>query len=161
MPLERYIASLMPLQKNISPFKNIPVINPFNPDDFIKSLETFPSGPQLTTGIKGDWSNLYRRFFRCSNFAAWYESRFREISTKIKTLHIEKLCKSNLIEFISDKDEVEVIDLILSIKEKIATIENENLPVEEDCLPKLNAHLKNIIETLPQDTKSMIKKSLI
>lgn len=51
MPLERYIASLMPLQKNISPFKNIPVINPFNPDDFIKSLET--SGPQLTTGIKG------------------------------------------------------------------------------------------------------------
>lgn len=68
MPLERYIASLMPLQKSISPFKNIPVIQPFNPDDFLKSLET--SGPQLITGIKGDWPNLYRRFFRCSNFVS-------------------------------------------------------------------------------------------
>lgn len=101
MPLERYIASLMPLQKNISPFKNIPVISPFNQDNFLKCLET--AGPQLTTGIKGDWANLYKRFFRCPNFAHWYEKRFRDISIKLKTLHIEKLCKSNLIEFISDK----------------------------------------------------------
>ena len=52
MPLERYIASLMPLQKNISPFKNIPLPMPFNPDDFFKSLES--TGPQLTSGIKGN-----------------------------------------------------------------------------------------------------------
>ena len=87
----------------------------------------------------------------------WYESRFREISIKLKTLHIEKLCRSNLIEFVSDKDEVEVIDLILGIKEKIAIIEDENLPVEEDCLPKLNAHLKNIIDTLPSDIQPYFK----
>lgn len=76
---------------------------------------------------------------------------------KIKTLHIEKLCRSNLIEFISDKDEVEVIDLILGIKQKIATIEDEDLPVEEDCLPRLKAHLKSIIETLPQDIQPYFK----
>lgn len=72
-------------------------------------------------------------------------------------MHIEKLCRSNLIEFISDKDEVEVIDLILGIKQKIATIEDEGLPVEADCLPRLNEHLKNIIETLPSDIQPYFK----
>ena len=58
MPLERYLASLMPLAKSLSPFKSAPAILPFNQDDFFKLL--LISGPQLTSGIKGDWTSLYR-----------------------------------------------------------------------------------------------------
>lgn len=58
MPLERYLASLMPLQKSLSPFKSAPAMLPFNQDDFFKLLHI--SGPQLTSGIRGDWTSLYK-----------------------------------------------------------------------------------------------------
>ena len=55
---ERYVASLMPLQRNISPFKGAPSLRPFDAEEFLKTLEQ--SGPQLTSGLKGDWVGLYR-----------------------------------------------------------------------------------------------------
>ncbi|GIX67802.1 protein DENND6A, partial [Caerostris extrusa] len=87
IPLERYVASLMPLLKNISPHKDTPIPRPFNPDDFLKSVEQ--SGPQLTSGIKGNWSGLYRRFFRSANFAGWYDMRYKEVVHKLQGLHIK------------------------------------------------------------------------
>ncbi|KAL1492370.1 hypothetical protein ABEB36_010627 [Hypothenemus hampei] len=68
-PLERYIASLMPLQKDISAFKAAPIPGPFNPENFFTTLDT--GGPQLTlnkTNIKGDWIDIenYRR--NCKHF---------------------------------------------------------------------------------------------
>jgi hypothetical protein len=52
-------------------------------------LET--SGPQLTSGIKGDWVGLYRRFFRSSNFSGWFNARYREVSQKLQALQLEAL----------------------------------------------------------------------
>lgn len=62
---------------------------PFNPDDFIATLET--SGPQLTSGIKGDWVGLYRKFFRSPNFSGWYNSRYKGMSQKLQILQLEAL----------------------------------------------------------------------
>uniref|UniRef100_A0A7N9CK43 DENN domain containing 6B n=1 Tax=Macaca fascicularis TaxID=9541 RepID=A0A7N9CK43_MACFA len=58
IPLEHYMASLMPLQKSITPWKTPPQIRPFSQDDFLRSLEH--AGPQLTCILKGDWLGLYR-----------------------------------------------------------------------------------------------------
>lgn len=55
---ERYVASLMPLQKSISPWKSPPQLRPFVQQDFMKTLEK--AGPQLTSRLKGDWIGLYR-----------------------------------------------------------------------------------------------------
>lgn len=55
---ERYVASLMPLQKSISPWKSPPPLRPFIQQDFMKTLEK--AGPQLTSRLKGDWIGLYR-----------------------------------------------------------------------------------------------------
>ncbi len=55
---ERYVASLMPLQRNISPHKGAPRLRPFDVEEFLNTLEH--SGPQLTSGLKGDWVGLYR-----------------------------------------------------------------------------------------------------
>ncbi|KAL1265079.1 hypothetical protein QQF64_003106, partial [Cirrhinus molitorella] len=57
IPLERYVASLMPLQKSISPWKSPPQLRPFNQEEFMKTLEK--AGPQLTSRLKGDWIGLY------------------------------------------------------------------------------------------------------
>lgn len=48
----------MPLAKNVSPFLDAPQMKPFMVEEFIKTLET--CGPQLTSGLKGDWAGLYR-----------------------------------------------------------------------------------------------------
>ena len=55
---ERYVASLMPLQRNISPYRGPPTLRQFDVDEFVASIEH--SGPQLTSGVKGDWVGLYR-----------------------------------------------------------------------------------------------------
>lgn len=62
IPLERYIAGLMPLAKNISPYRSAPRVGPFVPDDFLASLSS--CGPQLTSTLRGDWAGLYKRFFK-------------------------------------------------------------------------------------------------
>ncbi len=62
---ERYVASLMPLQRNISPHKGAPRLRPFDAEEFLKAVET--AGPQLTTGVRGDWTGLYRWVTRRAN----------------------------------------------------------------------------------------------
>lgn len=69
---ERYVASLMPLQKSISPWKSPPLLRPFVQQDFMKTLEK--AGPQLTSRLKGDWIGLYRweLLHRCIQKKIWH-----------------------------------------------------------------------------------------
>jgi hypothetical protein len=157
IPLERYFASLMPLQKNVSPFKRTPILQHFNPEDFLKTLET--SGPQLTSGIKGDWNGLYRRFLRCPNFVCWYDSRLKEANQKLRVLHIEAISSANLIDWIQDKAEVEVVDLILRLKDKLTTVESECLPLNNETVDKLRSNMNQIINTLPEDLRAILHKT--
>jgi hypothetical protein len=58
IPLERYLASLMPLKRDVLPWKLPPQLKPFDVQHFLGSLEI--QGPQLTSKVKGSWSDLYR-----------------------------------------------------------------------------------------------------
>lgn len=110
IPLERYMASLMPLQKgkrllavgarvhhfqmsilfsDISAFRAAPAPNHFKPDRFLATLEQ--SGPHLTSPLKGDWCGLYKRFFRSPNFRDWYESRYKELTQTLQHLQMQAL----------------------------------------------------------------------
>ena len=100
IPLERYLASLMPLAKNICPYRAAPQVKPFNTDEFIASLDS--CGPQLTSTMKGDWSGLYRRFFRSPNFVGWYNGRLREVKAKLRLLHLESLSEAKIEHWIID-----------------------------------------------------------
>jgi hypothetical protein len=146
----------LPLQKNISPFKATPSIQPFNPEDFLKTLEA--SGPQLTSGIKGDWNGLYKKFFRCLNFASWYDSRYKEVNQQLKALHIKAVSEANLLEWVQDKAEVEVVDLVLRLKDKLQAVALESLPVPPETCTKLESVLRDIINTLPLDLQSILNK---
>ncbi|XP_044765186.1 protein DENND6B [Coccinella septempunctata] len=159
IPLERYIASLMPLQKNISPFKAAPSPLPFNPDDFFQALET--AGPQLTTGIKGDWVGLYKRFFRCPNFDGWFNTRYSELYSKLQALHLEALSDADLKLWVQGRPEVEVVDMVIKIRNKINECKEQNLPVSDSDKVKeqLNQRLQDIISSLPDDMKNILKVS--
>uniref|UniRef100_A0A8C3CZ80 DENN domain containing 6A n=1 Tax=Cairina moschata TaxID=8855 RepID=A0A8C3CZ80_CAIMO len=157
IPLERYVASLMPLQKCISPWKSPPQLRHFSQDEFMKTLEK--AGPQLTSGLKGDWIGLYRHFLKSPNFDGWFRSRQKEMTQKLEALHLEALCNENLVFWSQKHTEVEAVDLVLKLKNKLLQADRERLPVKTDTLKKLQAHIHDIILALPDDLQDILLKT--
>lgn len=157
IPLERYVASLMPLQRSISPWKRPPRLKSFDADEFITTLEH--SGPQLTSRLKGNWVALYRKFFKSANFEGWFRHRQREIRQKLELLQLEALGKADVSIWIKDKQEVEMVDLFLQIKEKLAGSASFYPPVDHEVKQQLKAHLITISGTLPEDLQFVLKNS--
>ncbi|XP_029154831.1 protein DENND6A isoform X2 [Nylanderia fulva] len=156
IPLERYIATLMPLQKNISPFKATPTPQMFNPDDFLASLSS--SGPQLTTGIKGDWVGLYKRFFRSPNFSGWFHTRYTELSQQLQVKQLEKLSQADLKTWVQGKQEVEVVDMILRIRQKLERSCIDDVPIDNSVKERLRERINDITHVLPDDLKIILKR---
>lgn len=160
IPLERYMASLMPLQKDISPFKSAPLPNPFKQEDFLATLEE--CGPQLTSNCKGDWEGLYKRFFSAPNFKGWYETRYFELQQTLQALHMQTLSESNLAEWVKDKHEVEIVDMILRLRQKLTLCTSSQmaaLPVPlntKDTREQLLKHLDSMKRCLPDDLKLIL-----
>ncbi|KPP62741.1 protein DENND6A-like [Scleropages formosus] len=156
IPLERYVASLMPLQKSISPWKSPPMLRPFSQDEFMKTLEK--AGPQLTSRLKGDWIGLYRQFLKSPNFDGWFRNRWKEMTQKLEALHLEALCDEDLLLRIQKHTEVETVDLVLKLKDKLAQAEREQLPVKAGTLARLQNHIESVILTLPEDLQGILLK---
>ncbi|XP_041047350.1 DENN/MADD domain containing 6Aa isoform X1 [Carcharodon carcharias] len=157
IPLERYVASLMPLQKSISPWKSPPQLKSFSEEEFMKTLEK--AGPQLTSRLKGDWIGLYRQFLKSPNFDGWFRSRWKEMTQKLEALHLEALCDADLLIWIQKHTEVEVVDLVLKLKEKLVQAKQHCLPIKQDTLEKLQMHIETIILSLPEDLQSILLKN--
>ncbi|NWT06994.1 DEN6B protein, partial [Mionectes macconnelli] len=152
--LEHYIASLMPLQRAITPWKNPPQIRPFCQEDFMKSLEH--AGPQLTCVLKGDWLGLYRRFFKSPNFDGWFRQRHREMTHKLEALHLEAICEADIVAWMKDKSEVEIVDLVLKLREKLVRARCQHLPVKEETLQRVGLYIDTIIGSLPEDLQAVL-----
>uniref|UniRef100_A0A8C9MLH4 DENN domain containing 6B n=1 Tax=Serinus canaria TaxID=9135 RepID=A0A8C9MLH4_SERCA len=154
IPLEHYMASLMPLQRAITPWKNPPQIRPFCQEDFMKSLEH--AGPQLTCVLKGDWLGLYRRFFKSPNFDGWFRQRHREMTQKLEALHLEAICEADIVAWMKDKSEVEIVDLVLKLREKLVRARCQHLPVKEETLQRVGLYIDTIIGSLPEDLQTVL-----
>ncbi|XP_016961809.1 protein DENND6B [Drosophila biarmipes] len=156
IPLERYMASLMPLQKDISPFKSAPNASSFKLDDFLATLEA--AGPQLTSPLKGDWKGLYRRFFRSPNFRGWYEARHRELQLTLQDLQLQALSEANLEHWAHDKQEVEIIDMILKLKQKLNLYGDKAAQLEgiSGTQQQIRAQIECMKGLLPPDLKNVV-----
>uniref|UniRef100_A0A667HRJ9 DENN domain containing 6A n=1 Tax=Lynx canadensis TaxID=61383 RepID=A0A667HRJ9_LYNCA len=127
IPLERYVASLMPFSLTTIPS-----------EEFMKTLEK--TGPQLTSRIKGDWIGLYRHFLKSPNFD-------------------EVLCEEDLLLWTQKHTEVETVDLVLKLKNKLLQADREHLPVKPDTMEKLRTHIDAIILALPEDLQGILLKT--
>lgn len=165
IPLERYMSTLMPLAKDISAFRAPPVPARFKEDTFLGTLEL--SGPHLTSQVKGDFEGLYKRFFRSANFRGWYESRRMEQLEKLEALHQEALAKENLRKWIVGKQEVEIVDMILCIKQKLQLPVTSNstltppepaihVTIKKDVRDQLMKQLDELMDCLPDDLKMIL-----
>ncbi|XP_063164922.1 protein DENND6B isoform X5 [Candoia aspera] len=154
IPLEHYMASLMPLQRTITPWKTPPQIRPFHPEDFLKTLEH--AGPQLTCMLKGDWLGLYRLFFRSPNFDGWFRQRHREMRHKLDALHLEAIGEANIRAWMTDKSEAEAVDMVLKLREKLVQARSQHLPVKEETLQCVCQHISVVVRSLPKDLQAIL-----
>lgn len=92
IPLERYVSTLMPLLRDISPFKSPPTLRDFDFDEFLDTIAV--AGPSLTSGTKGDWAGLYMSFLKSDNFHHWFAMKKREINNKLKLVHLQALAEA-------------------------------------------------------------------
>ncbi|KAH0617272.1 hypothetical protein JD844_029166 [Phrynosoma platyrhinos] len=136
-PLEHYMASLMPLQKAITPWK--------------------------VRGSQG-------RFFRSPNFDGWYRQRHREMMHKLEALHLEAISEApggqkagllvlflqNIKVWMKDKSEVELVDLVLKLREKLARARHHHLPVKEEALRQVGQYVTTIVDSLPEDLQAVL-----
>uniref|UniRef100_A0A6G1SIZ2 Protein FAM116B n=1 Tax=Aceria tosichella TaxID=561515 RepID=A0A6G1SIZ2_9ACAR len=154
MPLERYLTQLMPLHSKISPFKAPPELPSFDIEAFLATLDT--SGPQLTTKIKGDWLGLYKKFFSCSNFYSWYSERKSEIDRKLWNLHLDTFLDIDLPQVIKSKDEVELVDMVIYFKRRLALAVSKSHDYHFSCenMEQFRYKLTELINALPEDMRT-------
>jgi hypothetical protein len=153
-PLESYLGTLMPPLRCISPHKSAPCLKPFSPDEFFKMIDQ--NKRLVTSALKGDLVGLYQKFFQCANFECWLQYRLREINQKLQALHIQAMCQADLVTWIQDKKEVEIVDLVLRLREKLACLQSSLVPLPADTAVKLRSHIDNIISCLPPDLQSVL-----
>ncbi|CAB4002107.1 DENND6A-like isoform X1 [Paramuricea clavata] len=157
IPLERYAASLMPLQRSISPWKLPPKLKCFDAEEFLKTVEH--SGPQLTSVLKGNWKGLYRSFFKSANFEGWFRNRQYEIQQKLQLLHLEALSVADMTLWTSAKNEVEIVDFILKTREKMSSAKLFETQITDDVWKKLTLQMENVLETLPEDLQLILRQN--
>uniref|UniRef100_A0A914WA65 UDENN domain-containing protein n=1 Tax=Plectus sambesii TaxID=2011161 RepID=A0A914WA65_9BILA len=159
IPLERYLASLMPLQKQISPFKAAPQARRFDLEEFLATVAD--SGPGLTSGLKGNWTGLYRRFVESANFDGWLRQRRKEVDHKLQLLHLEVLCATDFSECdLPARHEVELVDLVLKLLDKIEFAESNPDSVSSAQRTKLQAQMRTILATVDEDLKSVLMSNM-
>ncbi|KRZ06415.1 Protein DENND6B [Trichinella zimbabwensis] len=131
-PLEQYLANTMPLQKDISPWKDAPRLREFDKEEFLKFVENadLPS----RTGIKGDWINLYRLFCDTKTFTYWLKQRQTEVNTRLRMLHLEALAGAAVDCTLQSKIEVEVVDFILKLRDALSFAESHRELVNDELL---------------------------
>ncbi|NXL67948.1 DEN6B protein, partial [Chordeiles acutipennis] len=160
IPLEHYIASLMPLQRAITPWKNPPQIRPFRQEDFMKTLEH--AGPQLTCVLKGDWLGLYRRFFKSPNFDGWYRQRHKEMTQKLEALHLEAICeavRSSCGDYSQRRGNLlrpDTWDTRTLLPRALEASQCQHLPVKEETLQRVSLYIETIIGSLPEDLQTVL-----
>lgn len=169
IPLERYFVSLLPLHKYYQANRQCPTIREFDKDEFLKTLDQY--GPQLTSGLKGDWKDLYKHFFSTPNFAHWLSTRRQEGNAKILSLYLEIIAHAQFEDdfHLSKLTELELIDLGIKFHQLIQRLENKtdeilltiDSTLKETYLHQLKSKLNILInEHLSEDMRGIFDKSL-
>ncbi|TMS38342.1 hypothetical protein L596_005089 [Steinernema carpocapsae] len=152
IPLERYLSSLMPLRKHISPFRAVPQARAFDTEEFLRTIAD--NGPSLTCGVQGDWAGLYRQFLSSANFDGWLRSRQNDVDRQLRSIHLDVLCSSEFSkDSLSSRHEVEIVDLVLKIRDRM--VEMDPVTQAEKRL-QLQAQLSKVLTSVDDELKSLL-----
>merc|ERR1712188_256391 len=154
IPLQRYFASLMPLQKTISPFHSPPRLKPFNEEEFLSLLSVksylTPKGGKSKKEVE-----LYRLFISSQNFHGWFNVKRAMAIEQLRHLYRRALSEIDIDEALGGRSDVEVIDLYMRVKDELELGQFFN----EQIKSKLESDLEVITEALPSDLRRSLGRS--
>ncbi|KAI1714570.1 stabilization of polarity axis domain-containing protein [Ditylenchus destructor] len=157
IPLERYISSLMPLRKHITPFDALPQTKPFILEEFLATLQQ--TGPLLTCGIKGDWTGLYRNFISSSpNFQGWLSQRLNDMNRQLKIIYLEVLCTADFSsDILASRKEVEIVDLILKLKDRLTDLNSQTTDKgTQSQAARIRTQFNRIMDSVNDELKTVL-----
>lgn len=79
-------------------------------------------------------------------------------NTSLRLLNENCLFFKDLQDWVQGRPEVEVVDMALTIKNKINKCTEHNIPVTEATKEQLNHRLNDIVNSLPEDLKNILKQ---
>lgn len=132
-PLESYIATLMPLRRELSPFQPVLQMRPFSLEHFLAPLKHFGH-----PGVKGDWQALYRQFMtRSPNFIGWLRQRQKDIERQLRLHHMDIICQAQFTaQCLAQRSQVEIVDLVLKLANRLSELEERQRQRSENSSPR-------------------------
>ena len=71
---------------------------------------------------------------------------------------MESLAESNIITWMTDKEEVQLVDMVLRIRAKLTEATSQNLALPDIVRERLEKHVDTIVKTLPSDLHAVLQK---
>ncbi len=78
------------------------------------------------------------------------------MSQKLRLLHLESLAEAKIEYWMRDKEEVQLVDMVLRIRGKLDGESREEVP--DVVAERLQAHVDTILSTLPEDLRAVLDK---
>lgn len=108
VPLEKYFKSLLPGSDQMTLLGGIPTVRPFREASFLSQL--------LDADMRTKEINVYRRFIRTPSFVNWYRIKKQQSLTLMKKQYAEWLENFDPKPLMSNRNEVEVVDIYLRVR---------------------------------------------
>ncbi|CAK9147800.1 unnamed protein product [Ilex paraguariensis] len=104
------------LSEGSSPFVDPPPLPPFNADEFLGSLSARGPGKFLSKRMRSNWLDLYKRFFKGSNFKPWFQRKRAVAEQEQHRLWRQARMKTDVQHYISKMSELEIVDSFNAIE---------------------------------------------
>ncbi|KAJ7406482.1 Protein DENND6B [Pitangus sulphuratus] len=84
-----------------------------------------------------------------------------EVQSALLRRHLLELTQSfiiplDIVAWMKDKSEVEIVDLVLKLREKLVRARCQHLPVKEETLQRVGLYIDTIIGSLPEDLQAVL-----
>ena len=126
-PLNRYMASLIPADFDLSSPAETPRVRPFNRAAFLTSLKTHSTPLRMRQRSLSTASSLrqslYADFLQCPNFSLWLQSRVAAAEEEQRQRRIAALADGDVETFGRTHPEIETVDLYVRLVQELRAID--------------------------------------
>ena len=74
---------------------------------------------------------------------------------------MESLAESTIETWMADKEEVQLVDMVLRIRAKLSDAVSQNMPIPDIVKERLEKHVATIVKTLPSDLQDVLHRGTI
>lgn len=153
VPLEQYMARLMPRKSGLSPFREIPTLAPFDADAFGAVLQGHL--PVLGRRHRGQWATVYKRFLSSPNFTLWFSTRRRRANRELLRMFVLATARADFASWLPGKSELQIVDVCVRVRGALCEAQQHEL-VPPDEIEVASNKVEFLVATVPPDLQQCL-----